>query len=94
MKGCRAICEQTVSCVKDGVLSALNAAGVSITSIPGLEESLSCTPDPFEKIDTAYLREKFYKKHFNYMVCLYVVCVQACFLICRLSSSACIVDCG
>ena len=68
VKGCRNICEQTVSRTKERVLCVLNQAGVNVADIPGLEESLSYSSDPFESIDTAYLREKFYKTHFNFMV--------------------------
>ena len=68
IKGCRKICEQTVSQIKQRVICALGHAGINTADIPGLEVSLCSTPDPFEKIDTAYLREKFYKEYFNYMV--------------------------
>ena len=75
VKGCRQICKQTVSQTKERVLSVLNQAGVNVTDILGLEETLCCPQDPFESIDTPYLREKFYKKHFNYMVRMKYTCM-------------------
>lgn len=41
--------------------TALGHVGINTADIPGLEVLLCSTPDPFEKIDTAYGREKFYK---------------------------------
>ena len=65
----RTISKQTVSQIKEEVLSALNDAGVNSAIIPGLDDSFLPVPDPFEKLDTPYLREKFYWEHFNYQVC-------------------------
>ena len=69
IKICRTISKQTISQIKEGVLSALNDAGVNSAIIPGLDDSFLSVPDPFEKLDTPYLREKFYREHFNYQVC-------------------------
>ena len=66
---CRTISKQTVSQIKEGVLSALNDAGVNSALVPGLDDSFLSVPDAFEKLDTPYLREKFYREHFNYQVC-------------------------
>lgn len=66
--GCRSICQQTVSQVQESVLSALENAGINYSNHPGLNEALCSKPDPFEGIDSAYLREKFYQEHFNYLV--------------------------
>ena len=81
VQGCREICKQTVSQTKERVLCVLNQAGVNVTDIPGLEESLCCSEDPFESIDTAYLRKKFYKKHFNYMVSTKCIMMYTCMYI-------------
>ena len=70
IKGCRRVCQQSLSLAKESVLSALSDAGVRSVDVPGLDASFSTVPDPFEGIDTAYLREKFYNEHFNYQVCL------------------------
>ena len=61
--GCRRICQETLSHVREGVLSALKSGNTA-----ALKESLSTVPDPFEGIDSVYLREKFYKEHLNYLV--------------------------
>lgn len=68
IKGCRSICQQTLSIVQERVLSALEDAGIDSSNLTGLDEALSSMPDPFEGIDSAHLREKFYREHFNYLV--------------------------
>ena len=67
-KGCRRICKQAVCEVKEAVLCALSDAGINSADIPQLDTSFSDLSDPFEKLSTAYMRERFYKEHFNYKV--------------------------
>ena len=55
---------ESVTQIKEGVLSAFNEAGVNSAIIPGLGNSFLSVSDPFEKLDTP----KFYKEHFNYQV--------------------------
>lgn len=66
--GCRSICEQVLSQVKQNVTSKLLDAQLDPSSIAGLELALTCVADPFEGIDTPYLRDKFYKEHFHFLV--------------------------
>ena len=68
IKGCRRVWQQSLSLAKESVLSALSDAGVRSVDVPGLDASFSTVRDPFEGIDTSYLREKFYREHFNYQV--------------------------
>ena len=68
IEGCRSICQQTVLRVQESVLSALEDAGINYSNHPGLDEALCSKLDPFEGMDSAYLREKFYREHFNYLV--------------------------
>ena len=73
IKGCRRICEESVSQVKKEVLSVLSNSGLNSGDIPGLSTSFSAFSDPFEKLGTAYMLEKFYKEYFNYKVCYYTI---------------------
>ena len=59
IQGCRRICKHVVSHIKEGVLSACDKASVNSATIPGLDDSFLSVPDPFENLDTPYLREKF-----------------------------------
>ncbi len=72
IKGCRSVCQQAVLQVREGVLSTLADAELDSSSIAGLDVALSSIADPFEGIDSAYLREKYYKKHFNYLVSVFL----------------------
>lgn len=76
IKGSRRIAKQAVSKVKEGVLGVLSDVGINVVDIPGLENVLSSSSDPFEKLNTPYLREKFYREHFNYTVCYYVYPIE------------------
>ena len=68
IKGCRAICEQTLGTVKEIVSVALSDIGIAV---PGLTDMLATIPDPFDGLESQYMREKFYKQHFNYVVSLF-----------------------
>ena len=72
----RRICKHVVSQIKEGVLSACDEASVNSATIPGLDDSFLSLPDPFENLDTPYLREKFYEEHFNYLVSFYLTYIQ------------------
>ena len=56
---CRRICQQAVLQVQESVLSALEDAGINYSNHLGLDEALCSMPDPFEGLDSAYLRENF-----------------------------------
>lgn len=75
--GCRKICQQIVCEVKEGVVSTLADAAIDISAIPGLMDTFTTITDPFDGIDSQYLREKFYSEHMNYVVsssvCRYIV---------------------
>lgn len=61
-------------------LSSLTNHGIVPSEIAGLNEALSNVKDPFEGISTTYIREKFYKENFHYLVrCSYLhVTMHAC----------------
>ena len=77
--GCRKICQQTVRRVMERTSKALADVGIDISAIPGLPDTFLTLPDPFEGIDSPYLRERYYSEHMNYMVsvciCSYSVSV-------------------
>ena len=64
--GCRMICEQTVY---TKVALSLSEKNVDVSAVECVMETFSNTtiPDPFEGINTAYLREA---EHMNYIVSL------------------------
>lgn len=67
IEGCRDICRRSMAQVKQNLEMAL-----SMSTDDSLAEQIQLTmdniSDPFSGIDTAYLREKFYKDHFGYLV--------------------------
>lgn len=65
---CRDVSQQALTQVKRGVLHSLAMNGIQCSEIFGLDETISKVADPFEGISTAYLREKFFKDNFNYLV--------------------------
>ena len=65
ISGCRIICRQTVRIALESTVNKLTDAGISVPT--NLDVFLDF-PDPFEGIDSAYLREKFYSLHMNYVV--------------------------
>ena len=71
IKGCRAICKQTLGTVKEIITVALSDIGIVD---PGFTDMLSTIPDPFDGLESQYTRENFYKQHFNYVVssCLHI----------------------
>ena len=76
--GCRKICQQTVCTVIERSVRAIMDADIDVSTTPGLENALLTVPDPFEGIDTPYLREKFYLEHMNYVVRKYNNIIIAC----------------
>ena len=68
IKGCQRICNETLCRVKVEALSALTNAGINSADIPGFDTSFSSFPDPFDKLGTPFMREKFYRERFKYQV--------------------------
>ena len=68
MNGCRTLCKQAVSRIKDGVKSSLASAGINCEDVPGLMDVLSDEPDPFRCTDTNYRFEKFCVEHLGCLV--------------------------
>ena len=74
ISGCRKICQQTARKVLESVEKPLADAGVDVSTTPGLMDAFLNIPDPFEGIDSSYLREKFYTEHMNYVVSIIATC--------------------
>lgn len=67
--GCRNLCDRALSLAKDKVVAKLAESDVESRIVECVLEGFSdATLDPFSGIDTAYLRERFYAKHMNYLV--------------------------
>ena len=69
--GCRNICQQAVCTVVGRTVKALTDADIDVSTTPGLANALFTIPDPFEGIDTSYLRERFYSEYMNFVVSIH-----------------------
>ena len=47
----------------ESAVKALSDTNIDISATPGLKDAFFTTPDPFNRIDSSYLHEKFYSKH-------------------------------
>ena len=63
IRGCRNIHDQAVAQYKEEAERKLEEAGIHPSVISNIEQC-----DPFENLESAYLRKKYYKEHFGYMV--------------------------
>ena len=69
ISGCRNACTQIRSQMTDAVLQKLGEHGVDSAVIDDVMEAMSDSyQDPFMKLSSPYLREKYYKEHFPYLV--------------------------
>ena len=67
--GCRSVCTQLQSQMKDVIYEKLSEHDVDSTIIDDVMEAMTSSyQDPFMKLSSSYLREKYYKEHFPYLV--------------------------
>ena len=67
IQGCRDICAQTAFQVKQNITTALIESGVD-PSVINDQKISELYEDPFDGLSTPYIRHKFIKEHFNYVV--------------------------
>ena len=66
--GCRSLYSEVFNDLSIRTRDILTSNGVTVDSIPELNEVLGIPPDPFVGIDTDYLYEKFCREHLGYLV--------------------------
>ena len=67
--GCRKVCERTITLVKERVELAVSRLSPGTTGdLHLVQAAFDDIPDAFSGIDTPYLREKYYKEFFGYLV--------------------------
>ena len=67
--GCRNVCIQVQSQTKDTIIRKLNEHEIDSTVIEDVLEAISDDyQHPFLKLSSSYLREKYYKENFPYLV--------------------------
>ena len=69
----RDIWKRSITQVKQNLEMALSMSTDNKSISEQIQLAIDNVSDPFSGIDTAYLREKFYKDHFGYLVSLYTV---------------------
>ena len=69
ISGCRNVCTQIQSQIKGTIFQKLSEHDVDSLIIDDVLESITDSyQDPFVKLSSSYLREKYYKEHFPYLV--------------------------
>ena len=67
IRGCRSVYGQAVVQYREEAKRKLEEAGIDSSIISDIGQC-----DPFESLQSAYLRKKFYKEHFGYMVSKFI----------------------
>lgn len=71
--GCTNVCTAMQSELKHTVLQKLTEHQVDAAVTADVMQAISDTcQDPFIGLSSSYLREKYYKEHFNYLVSAYI----------------------
>ena len=71
IEGCRRIHNQAVSQYRQKINQKLVEAGIDLSIISEIEQT-----DPFVGLHSAHLRKKYYKKHFGYLVSVFVMYIH------------------
>ena len=67
--GCRKVSAQTAAHIQEVVKNKLSELEVDISVIEHVHQKIDdCFVDPFDGLGTPYLRDKYFKEHFHYLV--------------------------
>lgn len=73
IEGCRGVCKQTIMCTKQIVAERLTEYGACSNLIKDTIDAIDDNyEDPIFQLSSSYLRDKYYKENFPYLVSIIV----------------------